>query len=188
VISKTLRFTALGFLASLSLMSASHAYVVDNLMGSNQGYTVTYQHVTETPEPPGYGAVQNVGVTPYAASPVVQPMSAAAQSPIQPGALVAQAQNGSQLQPLPKASPKKKSAKKASTQTAPRKPRPVAADPNQPYYNTQSGPIMQGGYNQPAQPRYYANQYQRPIAAPNYYQGYSYNNWGSSPQGCVGGS
>jgi hypothetical protein len=194
--SKTLRFAAAGFLVSMLLISASHAYVVNNHAGADPGYTVTYQHVTETPEPPGYGAVQNVGALPYAATPPAQQRPVLSQPPIQarpvsvqprvdPGRLVAQAQNGSQLQPLPKSTPKKKSAKTVKTQAAPKQPRTVAANQYQTNYGRQSGPIMQGGYNQPAPTRYFANQYQAPISAPNYYQ---YGSWGSSSRGCVGGS
>ena len=58
----------------------------------------------------------------------------------------------------------------------------------QPSYPTQSRTVFPQTYNRAQTSGYYANPYQaRYATTPNYYQGYSYNPWGSSPQTCAPG-
>jgi hypothetical protein len=59
---------------------------------------------------------------------------------------------------------------------------------HQPGYAAQPRTVFPQTYNQLQAPGYYANRYQpRYVTAPNYYQGYSYNSWGSSGQACAPG-
>lgn len=77
----------------------------------------------------------------------------------------------------------------AETQRQSTQPRVQVAQQYYPNYPRQAYPAVRNGYYRAPQSTYYTNPYQsRYYGAPNYYQGYSYNNgWGSSLQGCAPG-
>jgi len=77
-----------------------------------------------------------------------------------------------------------------STMTLPPHPQSNGrvASSYQPIYPSQPGNASLQGYRQAQAPVYHSNPYQNQYTpARNYYQGYSYNTWGSSPQACPPG-
>jgi hypothetical protein len=186
------------FMTSLFRLCTAEASVVDDIMGYNPGSTQTYTYsVTDAGQPQYNGAAQYRGPATYPATPVTQRRPMIAQQPAAPQAPLPQAQPYSQPQPQRKAVAKKKPVRNpaaangirsAKTQTAKQPQQRLAATPYQQSYPAQHRPVPQQGYYQAPQTGYNTNPYQNQYrAAPNYYQGYSYNNWGSSPQACPPG-
>jgi hypothetical protein len=196
--SKIQCLVAAFFITPLLSLSTAEASVVEDLMRYNSGSTQTYTYsVTDAGQPQYNGAPQYGGAAAYPATPVTQRRPMMAQQPPAPQAPLPQAQPYSQPQRPHKAVAKKKPVRNATAangirsakpQTAKQPQQRLAATPHQQNYPVQHRPVPQQGYYQAPQTGYNTNPYQNQYrAAPNYYQGYSYNNWGSSPQACPPG-
>lgn len=197
MITKILCFITASIMCLLFSESNVHASFLDYLMGYhpeiNQDYTY---NATNSGQPQYPGAVQYQPPA-YTAVPSTPHQAVVGPQPVPARAAYQQPPTQNRSTPPGRPTVKAASTKKAVQSAAARRSLPSAGTQmsNQP----KPGPAPRSyQQNFPAQPRpmvqqapaasYYGNPYQpRYSSAPNYYQGSSYNGWGSSGQACPPG-
>lgn len=176
---------------ALSPLCIAHANSLEDLIAYNFGPPHSYTYTVTVQDAGAAGQAARV-TAPQA--PVVSQQSVAPrpayQQPIQ------QPRTNPARRSLSNASPGTQTVRSAAVNGLPslgaRPANPGAQGPSvrphQPNYPAQPYPAAQRGYGQVPQVGYYTSPYQtRYTAAPNYYQGYWYNAWDSSPQACPPG-
>jgi len=184
--------------APLFPVSAAYAGFLDELI-YNSGSTQTYSYnVTNSAQPQYPAAIRHQGPA-YTSRPMSPQQPVVGRQLVAPRVAYQQplAQNrpNAQQAPSSQAVSKKKPIKNAAANTVRRSVKAQAPVQRQqmvrsyqPSYPPQARPVFPQTYNQPQPTGYYANPYQpRYATTPNYYQGYSYNSWGSSGQACPPG-
>jgi len=190
-------------LASLLPPCDAQASFLDDLLGYNQEYFQNYSYsATTSGQPQYYGPAQYSAAGAYATAPAPQQQPVAGPQPVAPMAAyqtaVPQVRQRPQVRPLPAAAAKRTpirttraaGARSPKAQVAPPRQQAPAPSAYQQRYTTAPRPVAQTGYYQTPQTGYYTPPYQSQpqySAAPNYYQGYYNNTWGSSGQNCAPG-
>jgi hypothetical protein len=197
---KMVRFIAASVIA-LSPLCTAEASPVEDLMAYNSGQAQTYSYTVTSPgRPPYHVTVQHVGAAARAArpaspqAPVFLQQSVAPRPAYQPSAH--HARTNPAWRPSSRASSRKQTNRIVATNGVPSvkarsaypRSHAPAARPHRPKYHAQSYRVPQRHYTQVPQAGYYRSPYQAQYnAARNYFQGYWYNMWGSSPQACMPG-
>ena len=195
-------FVAAFVMVLLCHVPSAQANSLDDLLGFNPGPNRTYTYgVTNSGQSQNPRAVQYQPPT-HPVGPAKRPQSMDAQQPGSPG--TAYQQPIPQARPnLRQATPAKPSSKEkaghraavktslpsAATVLANQPPNGRVAHSYQPNHPSQPHNVSRQRYSQQRPPSvYYSNPYQtRHTPARNYYQGYSYNTWGSSAYACPPG-
>ncbi|AFM24746.1 hypothetical protein [Desulfomonile tiedjei] len=179
---------------------AAQAYSLDGQMGYNQGPVRIQTYNSANPSQPLHQKVPQYQVPTYPAATVPNRQRVVAQQQATSGTAYQERlpdirTNQMQRQATKPAAKKKPVQSAAAKAGHPSRQTPVkqgqlqsAAYSYQPTYPAQYRSAPQQGYYQNPSTGFYGNSYQnRYMAAPNYYQGYSYSGWGSAGQACPPG-
>jgi len=199
--TQVFRFVAAVIIALLCHVSSARASSLDDLLANPPRPKQTYTHGVTNSGQSLYTAPAQYRAAARRVGPADRADAAAAPRASSPGTLYQQPVAQTRANPQHVNASKPSSRNKATQSTATKSglasvtTYPASQQPNarptysyQPTYPSQPRNVSGQRYSRQSPSGYYQNSYQNGYAPPrNYYQGYSYNTWGSSGQACAPG-